>query len=65
MSDYIIYTIECNDKQITDVYVGMTKNFTARCIAHKTRCNNINDARYHIKLYKFIRKMGETSLRTT
>ena len=58
MSDYIIYTIECNDKQITDCYVGLTKNFTKRCIQHKTRCNNINDTHHHIKLYKYIRDNG-------
>ena len=53
-----IYKICCNDLNITDIYIGSTTNFTRRKQQHKTRCNNINDDRHNLKLYKCIRDNG-------
>ena len=53
-----IYKICCNDLNIKDIYIGSTTNFTRRKQQHKTRCNNINDKRHNLKLYKCIRDNG-------
>ena len=54
----IIYKITCNDTTIKDCYVGSTCNFARRKCGHKTRCNNINDNGYNLKVYQFIRDNG-------
>ena len=52
----IIYKIVCNDLNIKDIYVGHTTEFTKRKHNHKNRCNNPNDKKYNLKIYKTIRE---------
>ena len=54
---YYIYKICCED--LPDfVYVGSTGAFANRKYEHKSRCNNENDKKYNLKLYKTIRANG-------
>jgi hypothetical protein len=53
-SNTIIYKIFCNDKCITDIYVGHTTNFVKRKYQHKILCNNGNK----LKIYDIIRNNG-------
>ena len=53
-----IYKIFCKDKEIKDIYIGSTTNFTDRKGGHKYTCNNPNDKNYNIKVYQFIRDNG-------
>ena len=57
-SQTVIYKICCNNPDITKVYVGLTTNFLNRKHKHKSHCNNENDERYNLKVYKFIRENG-------
>lgn len=50
---YIIYKITCNNQNITEGYVGTTKDFHTRKSKHKSRCKTSQ-----IKLYKIIRENG-------
>ena len=54
----IIYKLVCNDVNISDCYVGHTRDFTRRKLLHKTCCNNINGKKYNLNVYKFIRDNG-------
>jgi len=54
-SNTIIYKIYCNDKNINDVYVGHTTNFTKRKHFHKSTCSNLNNK---LKIYNIIRQYG-------
>tara|TARA_R110000822_G_C15070989_1_gene468600 strand:- start:17 stop:661 length:645 start_codon:yes stop_codon:yes gene_type:complete len=56
--DYTIYKITCNDTNITDCYVGQTKNFTNRKYEHNRVCNNPNRPHYDMKVYSVIRENG-------
>jgi hypothetical protein len=61
MTDYsksLIYKIVCKDSSITELYIGSTTNHYQRTATHKTRCTNINDEHYNLKVYKFIRDHG-------
>jgi hypothetical protein len=61
MPDYLnscIYKIFCKDKEIEDIYIGSTTNFTQRKQSHKKNCNNPNNSHYNIKVYQFIRDNG-------
>lgn len=49
-----IYKICCNDKNITNTYVGLTINFKNRKRTHELACNNLKKG----KLYDFIRNNG-------
>ena len=53
-----IYKLSCNDKHITDCYVGSTTNFERRKYDHNRNCNNKNSKKYHFKVYQFIRDNG-------
>ena len=53
-----VYSFQCKDKSITDLYIGSTKNYMLRKIAHKYDCCNINSKEYNRKVYKFIREKG-------
>jgi len=56
-----IYKISCKDENITDCYIGSTKDFKERKRHHKIVCNNKNDKddkKYNSKVYKFIRENG-------
>ena len=57
-SKTIIYKIVCKNINIKECYVGETTDFTKRKCCHKSRCNNINDKKYNIYVYKFIRENG-------
>ena len=54
-SNTIIYKIFCNDKTITDVYIGHTTNFTKRKYSHKISCGNLDNK---LKIYNIIRQNG-------
>lgn len=54
----IMYKIVCNDLSVADIYVGHTTDFAKRKYSHKTRCNNLEDKRHHLKVYKYIRDNG-------
>ena len=57
-SNTIIYKIACNDLAITESYVGHTTSFKERKFNHKYKCNNENDEKYNLKVYKYIRENG-------
>jgi hypothetical protein len=54
----IIYKICCKDPNITDEYIGHTKNLIHRRYQHKFNCNNEKNKDYNLKLYQYIRKNG-------
>ena len=52
----MIYQISCKDTNITDIYIGSTKNLEKRIEKHKSDCNKYNK---NIKVYKFISNNGK------
>ena len=58
MPIYSFYKIVCKDENIKDLYVGKTTDLKKRWTKHKFNCNNENDKKYNLKLYKFIRENG-------
>ena len=54
----MVYKLVCNDLDITDIYIGSTVCFRKRKYQHKHSCNNINNKRHNLKVYKFIRDNG-------
>ena len=58
MDKYYFYKIQSKDVNITDTYVGKTKNLKKRESYHKHTCNNQNSNYYNLKLYQFIRNNG-------
>ena len=54
----LIYKIYCKDENIKEFYIGSTNNLTRRKYTHKQGSNNINNPRYNVKLYTFIRANG-------
>jgi hypothetical protein len=57
-SNSIIYIICCKDEDITECYVGSTKNFEKRKSMHISVCDNIKDKGYNRPVYKYIRDHG-------
>lgn len=55
MTTYYIYKIYCNDENVTDTYIGSTKNIATRKYQHKRGCNNQNDSHHNLKVYEIIR----------
>ena len=53
-----IYKLCCVDTNITEEYVGSTKNFRHRKWQHKSNCNNEKGSRYNLYVYQFIRANG-------
>lgn len=53
-----IYKIVCKNEEITDCYVGRTKDCTKRFQQHKTVCYNENKVSFNYRLYKTIRENG-------
>ena len=53
----IIYKLEHIEKDDL-VYVGHTTNWDRRKYSHKQRCNNKNDTKHNLKLYKMMRENG-------
>lgn len=57
-SNTVFYKILCNDRSITDLYVGHTTNFIQRKHTHKQNCTNPKSSNYNYNLYEIIRKNG-------
>ncbi len=58
-SKTIIYKLVKNDDlENANIYIGSTTDFTSRKYRHKNCCNNENDKRYNLKVYKGIRSNG-------
>jgi len=55
---FTVYMIKSITPEITDFYIGSTRDFKRRQKKHKSSCYNSNDKSYNIKLYKFIRENG-------
>ena len=53
-----VYIIRCNDKSITDCYIGSTTDMYNREKNHRNKWNDINYRSYNYKLYQFIRENG-------
>ncbi len=54
-----IYKIKHNeDYDDENIYIGSTCDIIKRRYRHKTRCNNENDEKYNVHLYKYIRENG-------
>ena len=58
LCDYVIYRIDCLDKNITEFYIGSTKNIENRIWGHRKSCENENDKSHHLKVYSKIRENG-------
>jgi hypothetical protein len=58
MTTYYIYKIYCNDENVTDTYIGSTKNISTRKYYHKRACNNQTDSHHNLKVYQMIRANG-------
>lgn len=59
MVKYTIYEIVCKDPNVTNIYVGHTKNFRNRHSSHTDPYNdNPKSKVFHYKLYKNIRDNG-------
>jgi hypothetical protein len=54
METYYIYQIKCKNPDIIDSYIGSTKHWNARKIAHKHNCT----VNFQYRLYEFINKNG-------
>ena len=54
----IVYKLCCVDTDITEEYIGSTKNFTRRRTEHKSRCHHESGEKYNFYLYQFIRENG-------
>jgi len=57
-SHTIIYKLCCKDRDIYDIYIGHTTNFTKRKTQHKIACQNENCNMYNRYVYEFIRYHG-------
>jgi len=53
-----IYKLVCKNPDITDFYIGSTKNFRNRKYDHKGCCNNPNKPPHMRYMYQFIRANG-------
>ncbi len=52
--EYFIYKLYNPDCDF--IYVGSTRDMTARKNKHKSDCNNVNNKKYNLKVYKTIRE---------
>ena len=53
-----MYKIVCDDLNVKECYVGHTTDMTKRKCGHKSRCNNMKDKSYNLKIYQIIRENG-------
>ena len=53
-----IYKLACKDTEITEIYIGSTKNMRVRKSQHKSYCHNENRHEYNFRVYQFIREHG-------
>jgi len=58
MEKYTIYQIVCKNVNVTETYIGSTKNLKIRIRKHKDCCINPNSPNHNLKVYKFIRANG-------
>ena len=61
MPDYskmMMYKIVCKDLTVKSGYVGSSRQLVKRKNNHKTRCNNPNDKKHNLLIYKTIRDNG-------
>jgi len=52
------YRFVCNDPNITNLYVGSCIDLTKQKSKHKAVCNNPNNTKYNLLVYKTIRENG-------
>ena len=55
---YTIYGIFCLDEEITECYIGSTRNFSRRKFQHKAEICNTDRPTSNYKVYRFIRENG-------
>jgi len=48
----------CLDKDIGEIYIGSSTNFSSRKRAHKCACNKVDGKKYNNPTYHFIRENG-------
>ena len=53
-----IYKLVCLDKDIGEIYIGSSTNFSSRKRAHKCACNKVDGKKYNNPTYQFIRENG-------
>ena len=53
-NDYWFYTITCKDEDISDFYIGSTRNWNKREYKHKSKCKIGSD----VKVYRYINEYG-------
>ncbi len=56
-----VYKLVSTDINITECYVGSTKNMTRRKCEHKSVCNNPNSKMHNLYVYQYIRENGGIS----
>lgn len=56
--EYTFYRIHCKNPEITECYIGSTKDLNDRKKNHKSTCNSEYKVNYNIKVYQFIRSNG-------
>ena len=55
----VIYKLKHNlDYDDINIYIGSTTNFKNRKNNHKTVCNNVNNKKYNMPVYQYIRDNG-------
>jgi len=53
-----IYKLQCLDKDVGEIYIGSSTNFSSRKRAHKCSCNKVDGKKYNNPVYQFIRENG-------
>lgn len=53
-----IYKLTCKNSEISDVYIGQTKDIRERYWHHRSDCENPKSFKYNFNVYKFIRENG-------
>jgi len=55
---FTVYRIASINPELTQCYIGSTKNIKNRTIMHHSDCNNVNSPRYNYPMYQYIRNNG-------
>ena len=53
-----IYKLYCLNSEVSEIYIGSTKDCAMTKRSHKTKCNNEKSHTYKFKVYQFIRANG-------
>ena len=53
-----VYKLCSNETNISDIYIGSTRNFRQRKCGHKQICNNSSNEHHNVYVYQFIRNNG-------